>query len=175
MNSPHPESSRQRWGTHRWFAHPALSVLIAVVWLLLQGSLAPVHLLWAAIMGLVLPWAVDGFIGEGARPRAGGTALRLAGRVLWDIVKANLVVARIVLDPRSTPQPAWIRVPYVLEDARAVMLLATIITNTPGTVSCVVDEERREILVHALDAPDPQAIVDEIVQRYELPLREILG
>jgi multisubunit Na+/H+ antiporter MnhE subunit len=30
-------------------------------------------------------------------------------------------------------------------------LLATIITTTPGTVSCIVDEERRLIWVHALD------------------------
>ena len=40
-------------------------------------------------------------------------------------------------------------------------------------MSCVVDEHRREILVHALDAPDPEAVVAEILARYERPLREI--
>jgi multicomponent K+:H+ antiporter subunit E len=167
MKPIHPESTRDRPDAHRWFAHPALSVVIAIVWLLLQGSIAPVNLIWAAIMGIVLPWAVHGFIGAGRQPRAAGVALRLAFTVLWDIVVANLT------DLRSAPQPAWVRVPYQLEDARAVMLLATIITNTPGTVSCVVDEQRREILVHALDAPEPQAVVAEILQRYERPIREI--
>lgn len=171
----HPEGSRDPAGRRRWFAHPALSVVIAVSWLLLQGSLAPAHLLWAVILGLVLPWLAHGFIGEGLRPRAPLVALRLGLTVLWDIIVANLTVARIVLDPRREPRPAWIRVPYSLTDPRAVMLLATIITNTPGTVSCLVDEKRREILVHALDAPEPQAVIDDILRRYENPLKEILG
>ncbi|MEJ7929683.1 Na+/H+ antiporter subunit E [Ramlibacter sp. AN1015] len=175
MNNHHPESSRDRAGQRRWLAHPALSVVIAVVWLLLQGSLDLVHLLWAAILGLVLPWLVHGFIGAGSRPRAPGAALKLAFTVLWDILVANLAVARIVLNPASAPQPAWVRVPYTLTEPRGVALLATIITNTPGTVSCVVDEARREILVHALDAPHPQAIVDDIARRYERPLKEIFG
>jgi multisubunit Na+/H+ antiporter MnhE subunit len=29
--------------------------------------------------------------------------------------------------------------------------------------------------VHALDAPDPQALVREIKDRYELPLKEMFG
>jgi multicomponent K+:H+ antiporter subunit E len=95
--------------------------------------------------------------------------------VLWDIVRSNVTVARIVLQPGSNPQPAWLRVPYSLTDDRGVVLLATIITTTPGTVSCVIDEARREILVHALDAADPGAVVAEIVERYEQPLKEIFG
>ncbi|MBL0419526.1 Na+/H+ antiporter subunit E [Ramlibacter sp. AW1] len=172
---PPPAKTAPDRETRRWFGHPALSLVIAASWLLLQGSVELVHILWAVIVGLVLPWLVHGFIGAGLRPRAPWLALRLLGVVLRDIVVANVAVARIVLNPRKDPQPAWVRVPYTLQEPLAVMLLATIITNTPGTVSCVVDEERREILVHALDAPDPQAIVDDIVQRYEQPLKEILG
>lgn len=163
-------------GPRRWLGHPWLSALVATSWLLLQGSLAPVHWLWAAVLGLLLPWLAHDFIDTPATPlRAAGALLRLAVRVLGDIVRANLTVARIVLDPRRQPQPAWVRVPYTLHDPRAVVLLATIITMTPGTVSCVVDEERRNILVHALDAPEPQAVAAEILERYERPLREIFG
>jgi multisubunit Na+/H+ antiporter MnhE subunit len=32
--------------------------------------------------------------------------------VLWDIVVSNLTVARLVLDPRAAPQPAWVPVPH---------------------------------------------------------------
>lgn len=161
--------------SRRWFAHPWLSIVIAASWLLLQGSFAPAHLIWAAIMGLALPWLVHDFIGAGSRLRAGRVALRLALVVLGDIVVANLAVARVVLHPRVEPQPCWVRVPYTLTDPRGVVLLAMIITNTPGTVSSVVDEQRREILVHVLNTSDPEAVVAEILQRYELPLKEIFG
>jgi multicomponent K+:H+ antiporter subunit E len=40
-------------------------------------------------------------------------------------------------------------------------------------VSCVVDDEGWEILVHALDCDDAQAMAQQMKQRYEGPLREI--
>ena len=33
--------------------------------------------------------------------------------------------------------------------------------------------DRRTLLVHGLDVPDAQAMIDEIKQRYEAPLKEI--
>lgn len=163
-----PESRR------RWLAHPWLSLVIGVCWLLLQGSITVANVLWAAVLGIGLPWLVHGFLGPGARVRRPGAAVRLALVVLWDIVRANVAVAALVLDPRRAPRPAWVEVAHGLQAPQAVALLATIITTTPGTVSCVVDEERGVILVHALDAPDPQAVIDEILLRYARPLKEIL-
>lgn len=166
---PHPLAARPR----RWLAHPWLSLVVAAGWLLLQGSLAPVHWIWAAVFGLVLPWAAHDFIGPARRVRPSWRMLRLVLAVSWDIVVANVVVARLVLDPTRLPNPAWLRVRHGLDDPRAVVLLATIITTTPGTVSCVIEEERGEILVHALDAADADAVAADIVQRYAAPLREI--
>jgi multicomponent K+:H+ antiporter subunit E len=162
-------------GPRRWLAHPWLSLLLAAGWLLLQGSLAPVHWLWAAIIGLVLPWLAHDFIGPASRVRASGAIVRLALRTLGDIVVANLTVARLVLEPGREPRPAWLRVRHGLQDPRAVALLATIITTTPGTVSCVIDEGAGEILVHALDAADTDAVAAEILARYATPLKEIFG
>ena len=39
----------------------------------------------------------------------------------------------------------------------------------------VVDDDRRQILVHALDCSDPAAMVADMKQRYEAPLKEIFG
>lgn len=158
-----------------WLSHPVLSLLLAGAWLLLQQSLAVPQLISAAVLGLVLPRMLHGFLGPGTRLRAPGTALRFAGVVLWDIVASNLTVARLVLNPASRPQPAWVPVPLALTNPTAITLLATIITTTPGTVSCVVDEERGEILVHALDCADPAGMAAQIKQRYEAPLLEIFG
>ncbi len=165
-----------------WLAHPVLSALLAGVWLLLQQSVALPQLIAAAVIGLVVPRLVRGFLRAPAAPRswpaalrAGGVAARLVAVVLWDIVASNLAVARIVLWPWSRPQPAWVRVPLEIEDPLAITLLAAIITTTPGTVSCVVDEAGREIVVHALDCDDPAAMAAQIKARYERPLKEILG
>ena len=162
--------------------HLRLSLLLAAVWLLLQQSLAPSALVGAALVGWAVPRLLAGLLpATSPQPVAGhalrrtGLALRLVLVVLADIVVSNLVVARIVLNPWSRPQPAWVAVAHDLDQPLAITLLATIITTTPGTVSCVVVEARREILVHALDCADPQALALHLRSRYAQPLKEILG
>lgn len=157
-----------------WLPHPLLSLLLAAVWLLLQQSLALPQLITAGVLGLVVPRLVAGFLGPANRVHRPLRALRFAGIVLWDIVVSNLTVARIVLDPRSRPQPAWVKVPLDTQHPLVITLLATIITTTPGTVSCVVDEAGGFILVHALDCDDVDAAARGMKDRYEAPLRAIL-
>ncbi len=159
--------------TAGWFSRPVKSLLVAACWLLLRQSVALPDLLTAAVLGLVLPRLVHGFLGQDPAPRRWGAALRLAVVVLWDIVVSNVAVARIVLSPWSRPQPAWLEVPYTLQHPSAVMLLAGIVTTTPGTVSCVVDEARRVLVVHVLDAADPAAVQAQIRERYERALKEV--
>jgi len=159
----------------RWLAHPLLSALLAATWLLLQQSLAPGNLITAVVLGLVVPRLLHGFLSESVVVRSWPAVVRLLFVVFYDVVVANLTVARIVLSPNSNPQPAWLIVPLDLHNPTAITLFATIITTTPGTVSCVVDEKHRQILVHALDCRDAAAMVAEMKLRYEAPLKEILG
>ncbi|HQX60223.1 MAG TPA: Na+/H+ antiporter subunit E [Burkholderiaceae bacterium] len=155
--------------------HPVLSVVLALGWLLLQQSLAVAQIVTALVLGWGLPRLVDGFLGERLVVRNWRTAAHLTLIVLWDIIVSNITVARIVLSPTSNPQPAWVPVPLDIRHPTAITLLATIITTTPGTVSCIVDEQRRMILVHALDCDDVAQMAAQIKQRYEKPLGEILG
>jgi multicomponent K+:H+ antiporter subunit E len=155
-----------------WFGHPWLSLLLGFSWLLLQHTLAPVHVLSAVAIGLVVPRLLHGFLADHKGVRM-GPALRLLGVVLWDILVSNVVVAKLVLGPLSRPQPAWVTVPLTLRHPTGISLLASIITTTPGTVSCTVDETRHQILVHALDCGDPEQMAVDIKARYEQPLLAI--
>ena len=159
--------------TPRWLPRPLLSLLLVGVWLLLQQSMAPAHVLVALLIGWLVPLIVGPFLVDPVRVRRPVTALRFTLTVLWDIVTANLTVARIVLSPWSRPQPAWVVVPLDLRDPHAITLLAAVITLTPGTVSCVVDEVHWRIHVHALDCADAAELAAQIKLRYEQPLKEI--
>jgi multicomponent K+:H+ antiporter subunit E len=158
----------------RWLPHPALSMLLAASWLLLMHTLDPVQVAWAVLLGLAIPCLMRHLL-PAASPVRLAPALRLTGVVLWDIVVANIAVARLVLGPMARLRPAWVRVTLDTAHPTAMAMLATIITTTPGTVSCVVDEERGEILVHALDCADPLAMAADIKARYERPLIAIFG
>ena len=155
-----------------WLGHPWLSILLALSWLLLQRSVEPVHLLSAALIGIVIPRLLHDFLPRPSKVKV-LPAIRLARYVLWDIVVSNIAVAKLVLGPMSRPQPAWIAVPLTLTHPTAIFLLAAIITTTPGTVSCTIDEEQHVILVHALDCSDPAQMANDIKDRYEVLLLAI--
>jgi len=94
--------------------------------------------------------------------------------VIWDIVVANIEVARIVVfKPNAAMQPNWVSIPLDIRQPEAIALLAGTITLTPGTVSADLSDEGHALLVHALDAPDPAAVCAEIKARYERRLKEI--
>jgi multicomponent K+:H+ antiporter subunit E len=156
----------------RWLLHPWLSALLAVTWLLLQRSLEPVHLLSAVLIGLVLPRLLHSFLPQAASIKI-RPALRLTRLVLWDILISNLTVARLVLGSNAKLRPAWVPVPLALTHEAAISLFATIITTTPGTLSCTVDEKRRVILVHALDCSDAAQMATDMKERYEVLLMAI--
>jgi multicomponent K+:H+ antiporter subunit E len=155
-----------------WLGHPLLSLFLGLSWLVLSRSLEPVHLLSALLIGLVVPRLLHPFLGESVRLNW-WAALRLTLVVLKDIVMSNIAVARLVLGPIKSISPAWLPVPLDSDHTMVNALFATIITTTPGTVSCVLNESRREILVHALNCDDAQAMIDDMKTRYEAPLLEI--
>jgi multicomponent K+:H+ antiporter subunit E len=93
--------------------------------------------------------------------------------VLWDILLANVTVARLILGPQRRLQPALVELPLDLDDKFALTILANTISLTPGTVSASLSADRRTLLVHALNVHDEAALIAEIKTRYEAPLMEI--
>jgi len=152
---------------------PLLSLVLWASWLMLNESASVGHVLLGAALAIAIPWFTERFRPDRPRLRGLGTVVRLAAVVLFDIVKSNVVVARQVLGPESRLRPAFVWVPLDIRDPHGIVALAGIITLTPGTLSSELSDDRRHLLVHAFNVDDPEALVAEIKQRYEAPLREI--
>ena len=158
----------------RILPHPVLSLVVALVWLLLVNRFAWGSLVFALILGLVVPAATAPYWPHRARIGSPAKIVAYVAIVIWDIVKANIAVARIVLFlPKRDLRPCWLPVPLDRTSPEAITVLAGTITLTPGTVSCDLSEDGRALLVHCLHAPDPASVLDEIKTRYEARLKEI--
>ncbi len=156
----------------RWFPHPFVSFLVFLSWLMLSHSLDLTNILVAILLAIIIPRLVGPFISR--TPHIHWTpAVKLFFVVLWDIIVSNFRVAKMVLGPMDQLHPRWYRVPLETEHEEVNTLLAMIITTTPGTVSAGIDQERGDILVHALSSDDTELDIQEIKKRYETPLLEI--
>ena len=156
-----------------WLPHPGLSLLLTGVWLLLTNQLSLGHLLLGLFLGWVIPLLLRRYLIFVPRVRKPLKLCLFLLKVFWDIVVANLHVARLVLGPKERLNPAFLEVPMVIEDEFLLATLACIISLTPGTVSAGLTPDRKTLLLHALDAPDIKALVAELKHRYEAPLLEI--
>ncbi len=129
----------------------SLGVVLAIVWLLLSGHFEPLILalgLASCVVVVAITRRMDLIDHEGhpiqLTRRAAGYWLWLG----WEIVKANIDVARRVLAPRMAISPTMVRLSSSQKSDLGLVIYANSITLTPGTIS--VDVEPGEILVHAL-------------------------
>ncbi|WP_430388082.1 Na+/H+ antiporter subunit E [Blastomonas fulva] len=157
----------------RLIPHPGLSVLLVIVWLLMANTLSVGGLLLGIVIGILLPIFTAPFWPgrPDVRYRAGLAYIAL---VLWDIVVANFGIAAIILFRRNRDlRPAWLSIPLDLHTPEAITVLAGTISLTPGTVSSDVSACGKYLLVHALDAADPDAEIARIKLRYEARLKRV--
>ena len=158
----------------RWFPHPFVSVIVAMSWVMLAHNMEAGTVLMALFLAILIPRMVAPFIDYTPNIRW-IPAMRLFWIVVWDIIVANIKVAILVLGPTKNLHPKWFRVPLDTEHEEVNTLLAMIITTTPGTVSAGIDQDRGDILVHALSTDDEEAEIETIKQRYEQPLIKIFN
>lgn len=158
----------------RLLPHPALSVLLMVVWMLLVNEFTIGALFLAVVFGILVPLLTGRFWPDRPRIRFGPDLAAYMAVVLFDIVVANFQIAWIILTRRNRDlRSHWLVVPVELRSAEAITMLAGTISLTPGTVSSDVSADGRSLLVHALDASDPQAEVARIKRRYEARLLKV--
>jgi multicomponent K+:H+ antiporter subunit E len=159
---------------HWLFPHPLLTVIMTIVWIMLQNDVSAGMVVFGVILGIIIPRITAVWWPDRPQGFRAGKMLSYCLIVIYDIIVANIQVAWIILTKSNAQlRPAWVEVPLDLRTPEAITLLAGTITLTPGTVSADLSNEGRSLLVHALDAPDPQAVCDEIKQRYEARLKEI--
>lgn len=91
----------------------------------------------------------------------------------WELILANVRVARDVIAPRQHMRPGVIAVPLDTRNANEITLLACLITLTPGTISMDVAEDRSVLYIHAMFIEDPDEFRQEIKQGFERRVMEV--
>ncbi|MGK0444306.1 MAG: multicomponent K+:H+ antiporter subunit E [Bermanella sp.] len=157
----------------RWLPMPLHSLLLLVVWLLLNNTVAPGHLVLGSFLAITIPLLTSGMQDPQPSFHKPLTIIRYILMVLGDIVVANFEVALLVLGPSKKLTPAFVAIPLDIEYELPITILASTVSLTPGTVSAEISEDKKWLYVHVLNMTDKDALITLIKQRYERPLMEI--
>lgn len=160
----------------RFFPMPVHSVMLLIVWLMINSSIGFGHILLGAILGIAIPLLCAPLRVPQPAIKKPIKALLYILLVLKDIVVANIQVAFLVMGPLRRINPGFVAVPLDLPDELPITVLASTVTMTPGTVSGEVSKDKKWLYVHVLDMPEnEQEVIDLIKQRYESRVKEIFG
>jgi multicomponent Na+:H+ antiporter subunit E len=165
-----------------------LNLILAIVWMALQGSFTLVDLLVGFALGFLILGLTQRVLVEQfddlerrreGRPNRGYVqqtwrVIALIGFALWAIVKSNIEVAKIVLNPRHVFRPGIVAVPLDIKSDLGITVLANLITLTPGTVTLDVSSDRRTIYMHVMDVQDAERLRDETKEQFERRVMELL-
>ena len=130
-----------------------MPILLFIIWVVFNGNLTLEIAVFGVVISLVVYFFFSRFLGYNIKKeirlyRFIGCYLGYAFLVLWEILKANRDVIRVIYGKKK-PEPVLIRFKSGLETNAARVALANSITLTPGTVTVLQEED--EFTVHCLD------------------------
>lgn len=154
-------------------------VLLTVVYALAVASFDPWDLalgLGASALALLIFRRF--LFGDGPAPieSLGRRALgipRLVGHVLADITVGTWRVAAVVLHLRPLEHPGIVVIPLGERTELGAVVSAFASTLSPGEYLVDIDWERRCLLMHVLDAGDPDAVRARFADFYERSQRRV--
>lgn len=129
----------------------SLGVALAALWFLLSGHTEPL-LLWlgggSIVVVVLIANRMDLIDREGHPIHLSWRAIAYFPWLLWEIFKANIDIAKVIIQPDMPIQPKVFKVKASQLDELGHAIYANSITLTPGTVT--VDLHEGMIEVHAL-------------------------
>lgn len=157
----------------RLLPYPLLFVSLILGWLLLTHFSLGQFLL-GFLVALIAIHGLAALHPAKPRLRRWQVIPKLIAIVLYDIIRSNIAVVKIILWGKYSQQKSgFLTIPLDLRDPTGLAVLSVIITSTPGTTWLDYDSSRSTLLLHILDLVDESVWIDLIKNRYEFYLQEI--
>ena len=120
-------------------------------------------------LGYAALWLTQTLYGKSRYFQRAPKTARLIGYFLMELMLSNLRVLWDVVTPGHISRPGIVGVPLRAKSEMEILLVANLISLTPGTLSIDLSEDRRILYVHVmfLDNPDRfrQSITDGVERR----------
>ncbi len=171
--------STTRTMTNRWRTPLRLFATLMLFWLMLVNSLAVDTLLIGALVSLVIALLYrDGlsfFTEFRWTPKAILAGIAYYAYFFRQLVRSNLRLAAIVVDPALPIEPGILKVRTSLKSSMGRLMLANSITLTPGTLTVEVEGEWLYVHCVTIGVPDTESATRDIAAGFERYLEVMYG
>ncbi|WP_422364817.1 Na+/H+ antiporter subunit E [Pelagibius sp.] len=152
----------------------ALNVFLAVSWAALVGSFTLANLLIGYGIGYVALWIASPLFGRNAYFVRVWRVLRLIVLFIYELVVSSLQVVWDVITPTHLSRPGIIALPLDAEKDLEILLVANLISLTPGSLSLDLSPDRKTLYVHAMFVDDAEVLRKALKSGIERSVLEAL-
>lgn len=150
-----------------------LNLLLAAGWMLLNGGYASSDFVIGFIVGflaLSLTQPVQDKPGYGRKFIA---SIKLFLVFLYHLITSSLHVVWDVVTPKHLSDPIIVKVPLDVSSDFEIMLLANLVSLTPGSLTLDVTEDKQFLIVHAMFGSNEALLINDIKQTFERRILEV--
>lgn len=133
-----------------------LNLFLALGFSAVQGHFTLTGLLAGFAVGYLALWISKPLYPEATYFYRVPRVLHLGGYFLYDLVMSNFRVMWEIITPRHSSRPGIIGIELTAETDLEIMLVANMISLTPGTLSLDISDDRRVLYVHFMFLDDPE-------------------
>ncbi len=151
-----------------------LNAFLAISWSALIGSFTLSNLLIGYVIGYAALWVARPLFQASNYFERVWRVLRLILLFIYELVISSFQVVWDVITPTHLSSPGIIAVPLDAETDEEILLVANLISLTPGSLSLDVSPDRKTLYVHAMFVDDPEVLRREIKQGLERSVIEAL-
>ena len=151
-----------------------LNLLLAGGFSVIMGQLNLTGLISGFAVGYLALWITRPLYGKSRYFLRVIHWIRLFGTFLWLLVVSNFRVLWDILTPGDHSRPAVIGVPLDARTDLEILLVANMVSLTPGSLSLDVSADRSILYVHLMFLDDVDAARREIKEKIEKRVLEAL-
>lgn len=157
----------------RLFPHPILTLVLLLLWLVIQQSAGLGHILMGSLVATGVSLAATALIPEPIQLRRPLKLVQLLLVAGLDIIRSNIAVMLVLFNPRPKPTAGFIEMKLELTNTFGLAILACLLTATPGSAWLEYDRDRSTVLIHVFDLVDADEWIATVKKRYETLLLEV--
>ena len=151
-----------------------LNIFLALGFSAVLGQLNLSGLVSGFIVGYVALWLTKPLYGKTSYFERLTGVLRLIGYFGKELLVSNLKVLWDVITPRHISRPGIIGLPLDARTDVEIMLVANLISLTPGTLSLDLSDDKRVLYIHVMFLDDIEKTRQQIKQGLERRVLEVM-
>lgn len=150
-----------------------INLFIGLLWMFLQDNWGLLTFFSGYLFGLLVLFILRRYFPTKFYPITLFAVMKLTILFFYELFISSITVVRQIIRPKINVTPGIFTLETELEGDLEVILLALLLTLTPGSVVVEISPDNKKFYIHAMDIPESSDAVIRSTARFEAAIKKV--